>query len=69
MRCLIAAALLLALPGCVSVSETTRISAPACQVGEPMVETMLFLGMARPNGSVSRRSSSRRATMRTAFWY
>ena len=54
MRCLIAAALLLALPGCVSVSETTRISAPACQVGEPMVETMLFLGMARPNGSVSR---------------
>ena len=54
MRCLIAAVLSLALPGCVSVSETTRISAPACQVGEPMVETMLFLGMARPGGSVSR---------------
>lgn len=26
----------------------------ACQAGEPMVETMLFLGMARPGGSVSR---------------
>ena len=32
----------------------TAPSASACQVGEPMVETMLFLGMARPGGSVSR---------------
>lgn len=30
------------------------MAGPACQVGEPMVETMLFLGMARPGGSVSR---------------
>lgn len=45
----------LATSACVSVSET-RASAPAmtCRQGQPMVETMLFLGMARPNGSVSR---------------
>lgn len=54
MRRLIAIATVLAPPGCLSVSETTRVPAPACQVGEPMVETMLFLGMARPGGSVSR---------------
>lgn len=54
MRHLIAVAMLGLTPGCVSVSETTRIAAQACQVGEPMVETMLFLGMARPGGSVSR---------------
>lgn len=53
MRGLIIVAML-ALPGCVSVSETKRLAAPACQVGEPMVETMLFLGLARPGGSVSR---------------
>lgn len=55
MRQLIAIAGLLAATGCVSVPET-RALAPlaACQTGEPMVETMLFLGMARPNGSVSR---------------
>jgi hypothetical protein len=42
----------LALPGCVSISET--MPPPArCVAGEPMVETMLFLGMARPGGSVS----------------
>ena len=41
--------------GCISVSET-RTMPPAmhCAVGEPMVETMLFLGMATPTGSVSR---------------
>lgn len=44
----------LAVTGCVSVSEHTRLAAPTCQVGEPMVETMLFLGLARPGGSVSR---------------
>jgi hypothetical protein len=45
----------LAATGCVSVSET-RAPAPAmaCREGQPMVETMLFLGMARPGGSVSR---------------
>lgn len=53
MRHLIAVAML-ALPGCISVSDTTRLAAPACQVGEPMVETALFLGLARPGGSVSR---------------
>lgn len=44
----------LALGGCISVSETT--SAPragGCAVGSPMIETMLFLGMATPTGSVS----------------
>lgn len=52
-----AATLLLALAvtGCVSITETRPArSAMACQAGEPMVETMLFLGMARPGGSVSR---------------
>ncbi len=45
----------LAVSGCISVSEQ-RAAPPAstCLVGEPMVETMLFLGMARPGGSVSR---------------
>lgn len=54
MRHLIAAGLAALASGCVSVSETTRLSGPACQVGDPMVETMLFLGLARPGGSVSR---------------
>ena len=45
----------LAGAGCVSVQEV-RTGAPVqgCQVGEPMVETMLFLGMAKPGGTVSR---------------
>lgn len=45
-----------ALCGCVSISETGPVSASAllrCAEGEPMVETMLFLGMARPGGLVS----------------
>lgn len=55
MRHLIAIAGLLAATGCVSVRETSALApAAACQMGEPMVETMLFLGMARPGGSVSR---------------
>ena len=55
MRHLIAIAGLLAATGCVSVPETRALaSGAACQTGEPMVETMLFLGMARPDGSVSR---------------
>ncbi len=49
--------------GCVSISETTRPAAqaarPACTVGSPMVETMLFLGMARPGGSVSEEEFAR----------
>ncbi|HOY77156.1 MAG TPA: DUF3574 domain-containing protein [Hyphomonadaceae bacterium] len=53
MRYLLAVAMLGLLPGCVSVSKTTQPVASACQVGEPMVETMLFLGLARPGGSVS----------------
>lgn len=41
--------------GCVSVSEVRApVAAAACQVGEPMVETMLYLGMLRPGGSISR---------------
>jgi len=43
------------LSGCVSISETkpAAMSAARCAVGEPMVETMLFLGMARPGGQVN----------------
>ena len=53
MRYLIAATVL-ALPGCVSVTETqTHAPRAVCAVGEQMVETMLFLGMATPTGSVS----------------
>jgi Protein of unknown function (DUF3574) len=59
MRYLIAA-LALALPGCISVTETqTHAPRAACTVGEPMVETMLFLGMATPTGSVSEDQFSR----------
>jgi hypothetical protein len=54
MAIAIAAALPLAA-GCISVSETTTAPpAMRCAVGEPMVETMLFLGMASPNGPVTR---------------
>ena len=46
-----------ALSGCVSISETTPATLAAspmrCSVGSPMVETMLFLGLARPGGAVS----------------
>lgn len=46
----------LALSGCVSISESkpvTIASPMRCAAGEPMVETMLFLGLARPGGQVS----------------
>ena len=47
----------LALSGCVAISETgpaaLHASPVRCAAGEPMVETMLFLGLARPGGSVS----------------
>ena len=52
-RSIIAAALLGA-SGCVSVSGPQLPAVAACMAGDPMVETMLFLGMARPGGSVSR---------------
>jgi hypothetical protein len=53
MRHLLAVAAML-LPGCISVSETRAVTPRAgCAVGEQMVETMLFLGMATPTGSVS----------------
>jgi hypothetical protein len=45
-----------ALSGCVSISESTPVAvAPPmlCATGQPMVETMLFLGLARPSGLVS----------------
>jgi len=54
MQRLIFAAGLFAASGCISVSEPSLPAMAACQVGAPMVETMLFLGMARPGGSVSR---------------
>jgi hypothetical protein len=54
MQRLIIAVLLFATGGCVSVSEPRLPVVAVCQVGAPMVETMLFLGMARPGGSVSR---------------
>lgn len=52
---IISATLAVCASGCISVAAP-RIApaASACTVGEPMVETMLFLGMARPGGSVSR---------------
>jgi len=54
MRGLLAGILGLAAAGCVSVSEVRSVAAPACRVGEPMVETMLYMGMLRPGGSISR---------------
>ena len=55
MRHLLALAALLATSGCAGISGAQAAGpAAACQFGEPMVETMLFLGMARPGGSVSR---------------
>ncbi len=59
---LVAAALLPALGGCLSLSETTPMSLGSsgrCAVGEPMVETMLFLGRARPGGVVSEEEFTR----------
>jgi hypothetical protein len=45
----------LLLSGCAGGWEArTPDAAVACQVGAPMVETMLFMGLARPVGSVSR---------------
>jgi hypothetical protein len=53
---LAAFAAVMALSGCVSISESKPVVAAeplGCATGEPMVETMLFLGLARPGGSVS----------------
>lgn len=55
MRIAVLAAVL-ALGGCVSLPGRgpAALAAPngRCAVGEPMIETLLFLGMARPNGQV-----------------
>ena len=62
MRYLMAAAALLVPAGCVHVTEHTTAAAPAvmrCAEGEPMVETMLFLGLASPNGPVSEEAFAR----------
>lgn len=41
--------------GCVSTpAARDPLPVAQCQVGEPMVETMLYLGMLRPGGSISR---------------
>ncbi len=53
MRVFVAAAAIAISAGCVHVNETS-LAAPACRVGVPMVETMLYMGMLRPGGSVSR---------------
>lgn len=52
-RAIIAVAAALLLAGCVSISETGVRLAGGCAVGKPMVETMVFLGLARPGGQVS----------------
>jgi hypothetical protein len=52
----------LALSGCVSISESKPVATTSpmrCAAGEPMVETMLFLGLARPGGQVSEEEFSR----------
>ncbi len=55
MRHLAMMAAMLVCAGCISVSEPQKTAmGAACAIGDPMVETMLFLGMARPGGSVSR---------------
>jgi len=46
---------MLASTGCVGVSEQRAIaSVAACQHGQPMVETVLYMSMLRPGGSISR---------------
>jgi hypothetical protein len=53
---LAAFATVVALSGCVSISEGEPVVAAEpmrCAIGELMVETMLFLGLARPGGSVT----------------
>ena len=43
------------ISGCVGVPPAGGpLPVAQCQVGEPMVETMLYLGMLRPGGSISR---------------
>lgn len=56
MRLAITALAALAASGCVHVTETRTSATPSstCRVGDPMVETMLYMGMLRPGGSISR---------------
>ena len=53
----------LALPGCVTVLDSKASPALSvaakCSVGDPMVETMLFLGLLRPGGKVSEEEFAR----------
>ncbi|HVY87882.1 MAG TPA: DUF3574 domain-containing protein [Hyphomonadaceae bacterium] len=53
MRSLFASFALLSTTGCISVSDAPAPASGACLVGRPMVETMLFLGMASPVGPVT----------------
>lgn len=56
MRLVISALAALAAAGCVHVTETRTSASPiaACKVGDPMIETMLYMGMLRSGGSISR---------------
>jgi hypothetical protein len=45
-------ALALGLAGCVTPQGSTPVAAPACAVGDAMVETQLFFGMSKPKGGV-----------------
>jgi hypothetical protein len=58
MRLFMAAAAAMVSTACVHVTETRTMAgaAPpsACRVGAPLVETMLYMGMLRPGGSISR---------------
>jgi hypothetical protein len=60
MRLLAAAAATLLSAACVHVTDSGAVvpgpapAVAACKIGEPMVETMLYMGMLRPGGSISR---------------
>jgi hypothetical protein len=53
MRTLATAIALSAATACTTTGQGGA-SGQVCSVGAPMVETMLFMGLARPGGSVSR---------------
>lgn len=58
MRLLIATAAAMLSTACVHVTETRATggatASSVCRVGEPMVETSLYMGLLRPGGSISR---------------
>ena len=43
----------LAASGCAGLIQPAIVGDPPCRVGKPMVETMLFMGLASPQGAVS----------------